>query len=227
MKTLNKELQSSISPRKALDILKEGNNRFINNLKAHRNLLEQVNETRDGQWPFATILSCIDSRTSAELIFDQGLGDVFSVRIAGNIVNTDILGSMEFACKVAGSKLIVVLGHTKCGAVKGACDHVEMGNLTELLSKIQPAVYQEKTTTENRNSSNSIFVENVAEINVKRNVKNIIERSFVLEQMIENGEIGIVGAIHNIETGEVSFYDDVTYIKDEQNPNFSLNDLKY
>jgi carbonic anhydrase len=227
MKTLNKELQALISPRKALDILKEGNNRFINNLKAHRNLLEQANETRDGQWPFATILSCIDSRTSAELIFDQGLGDVFSVRIAGNIVNTDILGSMEFACKVAGSKLIVVLGHTKCGAVKGACDHVEMGNLTELLSKIQPAVYQEKTTKENRTSSNATFVENVAEINVKRNVKNIIERSFVLEQMIENGEIGIVGAIHNIETGEVSFYDDVTFINDEQNPNFSINDLKY
>lgn len=227
MKTLNKELQASITPRKALEILKDGNNRFVNNLKAHRNLLEQVNDTRDGQWPFATILSCIDSRTSAELIFDQGLGDVFSVRIAGNIVNTDILGSMEFACKVAGSKLIVVLGHTKCGAVKGACDHVEMGNLTELLSKIQPAVYQEKTTIENRNSSNSTFVENVAEINVKRNVKNIIERSFVLEQMIENGEIGIVGAIHNIETGEVSFYDDVTYIKDEENPEFSINDLKY
>lgn len=226
MKTLNKELQSAISPRKALEILKEGNNRFINNLKAHRNLLEQINETRDGQWPFATILSCIDSRTSAELIFDQGLGDVFSVRIAGNIVNTDILGSMEFACKVAGSKLIVVLGHTKCGAVKGACDHVEMGNLTELLSKIQPAVYQEKTTTENRTSSNATFVENVAEINVKRNVKNIIERSFVLEQMIENGEIGIVGAIHNIETGNVSFYDDVTFIKDEQSPNFNISDLK-
>ena len=227
MKTLNKEIQSSITPRKALEILKEGNNRFINNLKAHRDLLEQVNETRDGQWPFATILSCIDSRTSAELIFDQGLGDVFSVRIAGNIVNTDILGSMEFACKVAGSKLIVVLGHTKCGAVKGACDHVEMGNLTELLSKIQPAVYQEKTTSENRNSSNSTFVENVSEINVKRNVKNIIERSFVLEQMIEKGEIGIVGAMHNIETGEVSFYDEVTFINDEKNPNFSLNELKH
>ena len=227
MKTLNKELQASITPRKALEILKEGNNRFINNLKAHRDLLEQVNETRDGQWPFATILSCIDSRTSAELIFDQGLGDVFSVRIAGNIVNTDILGSMEFACKVAGSKLIVVLGHTKCGAVKGACDHVEMGNLTELLSKIQPAVYQEKSTTENRSSANSIFVENVSEINVKRNVKNIIERSFVLEQMIENGQIGIVGAMHNIETGEVSFYDEVTYINDNESPNFSLQDLKH
>ena len=212
MKTLNKEIQDSITPIKALDILKQGNNRFINNLKAHRNLLEQVNETRDGQWPFATILSCIDSRTSAELIFDQGLGDVFSVRIAGNIVNTDILGSMEFACKVAGSKLIVVLGHTKCGAVKGACDHVEMGNLTELLSKIQPAVYQEQKTLENRNASNSIFVENVSEINVKRSVKNIMERSPVLDEMIKTGEIGIVGAMHNIETGEVTFYDDVKFI---------------
>lgn len=144
MKTLNKELQAQITPRKALEILKEGNGRFMKNLQTDRDLLKQANETRDGQWPFATILSCIDSRTSAELIFDQGLGDVFSVRIAGNIVNTDILGSMEFACKVAGSKLIVVLGHSKCGAVKGACDHVEMGNLTELLSKLQPAVYAEK-----------------------------------------------------------------------------------
>jgi carbonic anhydrase len=226
MKTLNKELQASITPRKALEILKEGNNRFINNLKAHRDLLEQVNETRDGQWPFATILSCIDSRTSAELIFDQGLGDVFSVRIAGNIVNTDILGSMEFACKVAGSKLIVVLGHSKCGAVKGACDHVEMGNLTELLSKIQPAVYQETNTTTNRDASNAVFVENVAQINVKRSVKNIIERSNVLEQMLQSGQIGIVGAMHNIETGEVTFYDDVTFIKDELNPNLSLEDLR-
>ena len=215
-------MQASITPRKALEILKEGNTRFINNLKAHRNLLEQVNDTRDGQWPFAIILSCIDSRTSAELIFDQGLGDIFSVRIAGNIVNTDILGSMEFACKVAGSRLIIVLGHSKCGAVKGACDHVEMGNLTELLSKIQPAVYQEIETKEERNASNTTFVENVAEINVKRSVKNIIERSYVLEQMIEKGEIGIVGAMHNIETGEVNFYNDVEFINDSLNPNFTL-----
>jgi carbonic anhydrase len=227
MKTLNKELQESITPRKALEILKEGNNRFINNLKAHRNLLEQVNDTRDGQWPFATILSCIDSRTSAELIFDQGLGDVFSVRIAGNIVNTDILGSMEFACKVAGSKLIIVLGHSKCGAVKGACDHVEMGNLTELLSKIQPAVYAENQTKENRSSKNAEFVENVSEINVKRSVKSIIERSFVLEQMLENGQIGIVGAMHDIETGRVTFYDDVMYIKDDMNPEFSVAELRH
>jgi carbonic anhydrase len=227
MKTLNKELQDSITPRRALEILKEGNGRFINNLKAHRNLLEQANDTRDGQWPFATILSCIDSRTSAELIFDQGLGDIFSVRIAGNIVNTDILGSMEFACKVAGSKLIVVLGHSKCGAVKGACDHVEMGNLTELLSKIQPAVYSENKTKENRTSKNADFVENVAEINVKRSVKSIIERSFVLEQMLEEGQIGIIGAMHDIETGTVTFYDDVMYIKDDMNPEFSVAELRH
>ena len=227
MKTLNKELQSSITPRKALELLKEGNNRFIKNLKTHRNLLEQVNDTRDGQWPIAIILSCIDSRTSAELIFDQGLGDIFSVRIAGNIVNTDILGSMEFACKVAGSKLIVVLGHSKCGAVKGACDQLEMGNLTELLSKIQPSVYTETETNENRSASNPTFVENVARINVKRNVKNIIERSFILEQMVESGEIGIIGAMHTIDNGEVTFYEDVSYIKDDQNPNFSVAHLRH
>lgn len=229
MKVHTKETQASLTPRMALEILKEGNSRFINNLKAQRDLLGQVNATRDGQWPFATILSCIDSRTSAELIFDQGLGDIFSVRIAGNIVNTDILGSMEFACKVAGSKLIIVLGHSKCGAVKGACDHVEMGNLTELLSKIQPAVYSESTVTdrEKRNSKNGIFVENVASINVRRGVKNIIERSFILEQMVENGEIGVIGAMYDIETGQVEFYDDVEYIRDEKNPEFSVADLRH
>ena len=227
MKTINKETQQSITPRRALKLLQEGNVRFMYNLKANRDLLGQVNDTRDGQWPFATILSCIDSRTSAELIFDQGLGDIFSVRIAGNIINTDILGSMEFACKVAGSKLVVVLGHTQCGAVKGACDHVEMGNLTELLSKLQPAVYQEKTTRENRTSKNSDFVENVSSINVKRSVKNIIERSFILEQMVENGEIGVVGAMYNVETGKVDFYEDVQYIRDEQNAEFSVAELRY
>lgn len=229
MRVHTKETQANLTPRMALDILKEGNDRFIKNLKAQRDLLGQVNATRDGQWPFATILSCIDSRTSAELIFDQGLGDVFSVRIAGNIVNTDILGSMEFACKIAGSKLIVVLGHTKCGAVKGACDHVEMGNLTELLSKLQPAVYAEAATTtlEKRNSKNGAFVENVATINVKRSVKNIIERSFILEEMVDNGEIGIVGAMYNIDSGKVEFYDDVEYIKDEVNPEFSVAELRH
>src|ERR1051326_2085053 len=130
MRTLTKELQVKITPQRALEILKEGNKRFVQNLKVNRNLLEEVNETRDGQWPFAVVLSCIDSRTSAELIFDQGLGDVFSVRIAGNILNEDILGSMEFACKFAGSKLIVVLGHTKCGAIEGACNNIRLGNIT-------------------------------------------------------------------------------------------------
>jgi carbonic anhydrase len=211
----------------AVDILQKGNERFINNYKANRNLLEQVNQTSEGQFPFATILSCIDSRISSELIFDQGLGDIFSIRIAGNIINTDILGSMEFACKLAGSKLIVVLGHSKCGAVKGACDHVEMGNLTELLSKLQPAVYQEKETNKERNSKNGQFVENVAAINVRRSVKSAIERSFIIEQMVENGEIGIVGAMYDVETGKVDFYDDVFYIKDEQNSGFSVAELRH
>ena len=208
MKTLTKEMQTAITPVMALDLLKEGNKRFISNLKLNRNLLQQANETSDGQHPFAVILSCIDSRTSAELIFDQGLGDVFSVRIAGNIVNEDILGSMEFGCKVAGSKIIVVLGHTKCGAIKGACDHVEMGNLTALLSKITPAVDNEIQTLENRNANNSIFVENVAAINVKQTVNAIMERSPILSEMIQSGQLGIIGGIHDISTGEVTFYPD-------------------
>jgi carbonic anhydrase len=208
MKTLTKEMQDAITPKMALDLLQEGNKRFVNNLKVNRNLLQQANETSDGQHPFAVILSCIDSRTSAELIFDQGLGDVFSVRIAGNIINEDILGSMEFGCKVAGSKIIVVLGHTKCGAVKGACDHVEMGNLTALLSKLRPAVDDENQTKENRSSSNSIFVENVAAINVKRTVKGIMQRSPILKEMIEQGQIGIVGGLHDISTGMVTIYED-------------------
>lgn len=212
MKTLTKEMQAAIRPSSALELLKEGNKRFVSNLKVNRNLLQQANETSDGQHPFAVILSCIDSRTSAELIFDQGLGDIFSVRIAGNIINEDILGSMEFACKVAGSKIIVVLGHTKCGAVKGACDHVEMGNLTALLTKIRPAVDEETVTKENRNSTNSVFVENVATINVKRTVKSIMERSTILKEMIESGQIGIIGGTHNIATGEVIFYPEVSSI---------------
>lgn len=213
MRTHNKESQSTITPAMALQILQDGNKRFVSNLKFNRNLLQQVNETRDGQWPFAVVLSCIDSRTSAELIFDQGLGDIFSVRIAGNIANEDILGSMEFACKVAGSKLIVVLGHTKCGAVKGACDHVEMGNLTALLSKLRPSVDDETITKTDRNSSNSSFVENVASINVRRTVEAIKERSLILHEMIENGEVGICGAMYNVETGIVEFYQDTKTIK--------------
>ncbi len=208
MKAHTKETQATMTPEKALQFLKEGNHRFSNDLKANRDLLQQVNETRDGQFPFAVILSCIDSRVSNELIFDQGLGDIFSIRIAGSVINDDVLGSMEFSCKLAGSKMIVVLGHTKCGAVKGACDGVELGNLSTLLNKIQPAVYFEKTVKENRDSSNSEFVEKVTEIQTKKSVETIIERSIVLRKMIENKEIGLIGANYDIETGEVEFYDE-------------------
>lgn len=208
MRTLTKEFRDKIAPREAIEILKKGNERFVNNLKMNRNLLQQVNETSDGQHPFAVILSCIDSRTSAELIFDQGLGDVFSVRIAGNIQNADILGSLEFSCKVAGAKVVVVLGHTKCGAVKGACDHVTMGNLTILLEKLKPAVEGETSVTSDRNANNSEFVEKVASLNVRITKKQILKNSPILKEMIEKGEIALVGGMYDVETGIVDFYDD-------------------
>jgi carbonic anhydrase len=206
MRTQTKELQTDLSPARALEILKEGNKRFINNLKANRNLLQQVNETAEGQFPFAVILSCIDSRTSAELVFDQGLGDIFSVRIAGNFVNEDILGSMEFACKAAGSKLVVVLGHSQCGAVKGACDDVKMGNLTAMLAKIRPAVDRANTTGE-RNSGNAEFVQNVANVNVDIAMEEIRRRSPILKEMEDNGEIDIIGGMYDVGSGEVVFHD--------------------
>ena len=208
MKTLTKEMQSAITPTMALNLLKDGNKRFVNNLKINRNLLQQANDTSDGQHPFAVILSCIDSRTSAELIFDQGLGDIFSVRIAGNFVNEDILGSMEFACKLAGTKLVVVLGHTACGAVKGACDHARLGNLTALINKIEPAVeaVTEPTDESQRNSSNIDFVNEVAKKNVYMTIDNIRESSQVLKEMEDAGEIEIVGGMYDIKTGEVIFY---------------------
>jgi carbonic anhydrase len=205
MRTHTKESQNTMTPEKALQFLKEGNERFQNNLKANRNLLQQVNDTSDGQFPFAVILSCIDSRVSAELVFDQGLGDIFSVRIAGNFVNEDILGSMEFACKVAGSKLVVVLGHSKCGAVKGACDDVKLGNLTSLISKIRPAVEAVKEPTTNRNSANSEFVENVAHKNVLLTLENIRKQSPVLKEMLDNHEIGMVGGMYDVDSGMVTF----------------------
>jgi carbonic anhydrase len=205
MRTHTKETQSITTPLEALQYLREGNYRFLSNLKANRNLLQQVNETSDNQFPFATVLSCIDSRTSAELVFDQGLGDIFSIRIAGNIVNSDILGSMEFACRIAGSKLIVVLGHSKCGAIKGACDHLQLGNLSTLLNKIQPAVYFERRTTADRTSANPEFVANVTNIQVKRSVETIVEQSVILREMIEKEEIALIGAIYDVETGAVEF----------------------
>ena len=196
-----------MTPAQALETLREGNERFRNNLRAHRNLLQQVNDTSEDQFPFATILSCIDSRTSAELIFDQGLGDVFSIRIAGTVINDDILGSMEFATKIAGSKLLVVLGHSSCGAIKGACDHVQMGNLSTLLNKIEPSVYFERQTRTDRTSNNEDFVERVAQIQVHRSVEAIVERSVVLRSLIERGELGLVGAYYDLETGGVRFFD--------------------
>jgi carbonic anhydrase len=206
MKTFNKELQQQVTPAEALNILKEGNERFVNNLKVNRNLLQQVNDTTHGQWPFAVVLSCIDSRTSAELIFDQGLGDIFSIRIAGNVINEDILGSMEFGCKIAGAKIIVVLGHTKCGAIHGACDQLRLGNLTTLLNKITPAIVEEKNTRVNRTSANAEFVQNVTQINVQRNVRLITQQSAIIHQMVHQGEIGIIGAMYNVATGKVEFY---------------------
>jgi carbonic anhydrase len=188
-------------------LLREGNKRFMNNLKVNRNLLQQVNDTASGQFPFAFILSCIDSRTSAELVFDQGLGDIFSCRIAGNILNDDIIGSMEFACKVAGSKIIVVLGHTKCGAVKGACDDVHLGKLTGLLDKIKPAIAAETQTKNQRSSSNSEFVEKVAQLNVIHTLAEIPKRSPVISELLEHGDILLVGGMYNVETGLVEFYE--------------------
>ncbi|EAR13424.1 Prokaryotic-type carbonic anhydrase [Polaribacter irgensii 23-P] len=208
MKAHTKETQATLTPEKALLFLKEGNVRFQNNLKANRNLLEQVNDTSTGQFPFATILSCIDSRVSAELVFDQGLGDIFSIRIAGNFVNEDILGSMEFACKLAGTKVIVVLGHTSCGAIKGACDDAKLGNLTTLISKIKPAVRAVKLPEEAhlRNSSNIDFVNSVSEKNIYMAIDNIREQSSVLRDMESEGTIKIIGAMYDLNNGFVTFY---------------------
>ncbi|MCB0272947.1 MAG: carbonic anhydrase [Bdellovibrionales bacterium] len=198
MRTQTPETLAQLTPEKALEILMSGNQRFVNNLRHNRDLLEQVNKTSEGQYPFAIILSCIDSRTSAELTFDQGLGDIFSVRIAGNIINEDILGSMEFACKVTGSKLVLVLGHSECGAIKGACNHVEMGNLTGLLEKIQPSV--EKVQAREKNLDSNL----VAKENVLHSMHQITENSSILRMLYKEKKIGIVGAMYDISSGEVS-----------------------
>lgn len=207
MRTHTKETQEKLTPELALEILKEGNERFVNNIKVNRNLLQQANETSSGQFPFAAILSCIDSRTSAELIFDQGLGDIFSIRIAGNILNDDILGSMEFACKLAGSKLIVVLGHTKCGAIAGACDNVELGHVTAMLNKVKPAIALETETKSDRNSKNKTFVENVAKNNVTVTVQQVKQQSSLLSEMEQSGKIKIIGGLYDLDTGKVTFFE--------------------
>ncbi|WP_350289683.1 carbonic anhydrase family protein [uncultured Croceitalea sp.] len=205
MKAQTKETQAAMIPASALQALKDGNERFVNNQMANRNLNSQVSDTASGQYPFATVLHCIDSRVSAELLFDQGIGDVFSIRIAGNFVNEDILGSMEFACKLAGTKLVVVLGHTACGAVKGACDHARLGNLTALIHKIEPAVaaVKEPADDEQRTSKNIGFVNAVAKKNVEMAIEDIRHRSSVLKEMEDNGEIAVVGAMYDIADGKV------------------------
>lgn len=210
MKAHTSETQSTITPERALEILKEGNQRFVNNLKANRDLLAQVNDTRAGQWPFAVILSCIDSRTSAELIFDQGLGDIFSVRIAGNFVNQDILGSMEFGCNVAGSKLVVVLGHTKCGALKGGLDAAAieplgMDNLNHLVGHFDPIIKNIMKDGEDRSSNNADLLERLNHHNVLNAIENIRKESSTLRKMEQEGKIKIVGANYDVETGVVDF----------------------
>ena len=209
MKAHSKESQNLMTPESSLKTLVEGNTRFQQNLRADRNLLEQVKTTSTGQFPFATILSCIDSRVSSELIFDQGIGDLFSIRIAGNFANTDVLGSMEFACKLAGTKLLVVLGHTACGAVKGACDDAKLGNLTSMLAKIKPAVEAtiEPADASIRNSSNTEFVNDVSTKNVELTIDYILENSPVLKEMQSEGSIKVIGAMYDITSGKVTFYE--------------------
>lgn len=205
MRTQTKEIQDNLTPGDAHRILEEGNKRFIQNIKAQRNLKEQVLETSAGQYPLAVILSCIDSRVPPELVFDQGIGDIFSVRVAGNIINEDILGSMEYACKVAGSKIVVVLGHTKCGAVTAACQDVELGNITPLLQKIKPAVDLIRIE---KKEMNDTAIEEVSVKNVELTTDRIRNESLILSEMEKNVEIEIVGALYSVLTGEVKFFRD-------------------
>jgi carbonic anhydrase len=206
MITQTQTTQSALTPTEALHMLKEGNARFVHNRREDRNLLEQVSITAAGQYPLGIVLACVDSRVPPELVFDQGIGDIFSARIAGNFVNDDILGSMEFACKVAGAKVIVVLGHTKCGAVMGACDDVNLGDLTAMLSKLKPAVQAVPAPAGGPSSQDAGFVQLVAEKNVELSINAIKERSPLLNEMLEDGEIALVGAMYDVDTGEVSFY---------------------
>jgi carbonic anhydrase len=202
--TQSKETQDNITPAIALEMLKQGNDRFMNNAMLNRNYFEQIEATTGGQWPFAAVLSCIDSRVPAETVFDQGIGDIFSARVAGNIVNVDVLGSIEYACKVAGSKLVVVLGHSGCGAVKGACDGVELGNITPLLAHVKPAIAATEEAGE-RNSSNTGYVNKVIDKNVELMIQRIKDESPILKEMAENNEIAIVGAVYDVASGRVTW----------------------
>ncbi|MDN3643714.1 carbonic anhydrase family protein [Lutimonas halocynthiae] len=201
MKTFTKELQVKTSPDAAIDLLKQGNKRFVDKKNTERDFLSQVDQTSTGQFPFAALLSCIDSRVPAELVFDQGIGDIFNVRVAGNIVNEDVLGSLEYSCKVAGSKVLVVMGHTKCGAVTAACNHVELGNITHLLSKIQPAV-----EVAGNGEVDAEAIERVALKNIELSIERIRKESPILAEMEQKGEIKIVGAVYDVASGVVCFF---------------------
>jgi carbonic anhydrase len=201
-----------LTPRQALDILIEGNQRFKNNVLRERDMLRVRDETVDKQHPFASVLSCSDSRTTVELIFDQNLGDIFSVRLAGNIASIKAIGSLEFSCKYLGSKLVVVMGHSSCGAIKAACDHYKGGNIGEIIELIDPAVALEKTITDKRDSSNDAFVKRVCFHNVEVQMDRILKRSSLLTEMIEKKEIGLIGAVYNLASGEVEFDQNHTYI---------------
>lgn len=204
--TQTPDTQAKITPSEAIKMLKQGNARFKEGNPIPRDLHAQIEQTATGQFPFAAIVSCIDSRIPTEMIFDQGIGDIFNARIAGNFVNPDILGSLEFACKLAGSKVVVVMGHTSCGAVKGACDEAKLGNLTQMLDKIMPAVNAIKTPEGvDRSSQNAPFVDKVAAKNVELTIKNIKVQSPVLNKMYQNGEIDIIGAMYDVKTGRVKF----------------------
>ena len=205
---LTAEAQASLTPEGVIQLLKDGNQRFLNDESLERDFMEQVRQTSGGQYPMAAVLGCIDSRVPHEIIFDKGVGDIFSARVAGNFINTDILGSLEFATAVAGSKVIVVLGHTECGAVKGACDRVEMGNLTSTLANLAPAIYAVDDVEGPRTSANEEFVQAVAHQNVHMTVQNIVNRSPVIRQLVVDGDLIVVGAMHNVSTGEVMFYED-------------------
>jgi carbonic anhydrase len=204
---LTKEAQAAITPAKALEMLKQGNKRFVSSKLKKRNILAQVKQTSKGQFPFAALVSCIDSRIPPELVFDQGIGDIFVALVAGNFVNDDILGSLEFATKLAGAKLIVVMGHTDCGAVQGACDKAQLGLLTATLANINPAVNAVQGDYAPRTSQNDKFVQAVTEMNVQLTMQKLRDRSVVLREMIDKGEIGLVGAMYDVSTGNVTFYE--------------------
>lgn len=200
--------RDKMSPQEALDILVEGNHRFTNNLTANKDLLNLVFMTKDRQHPFASFLSCSDSRAPVELLFDQALGDIFSVRLAGNIASDKGIGSLEFSTKYLGSKLIVVMGHTSCGAVKAACDDFREGHIGEIINLIKPSIRHEKTVIEDRNSNNEDFVEKICELNVKYQIETIIRLSDIVDDMLEAHQIGIVGGIYDLATGGVRFLED-------------------